>query len=284
MPKFDKLSDLVRGLVNQDDQTDQANSPLAFDEPLVTTRPDGTPLTISDVDALAKAIAERSITVAALEQFLFRPAFAFDRKVIDAVLGVAREGRENELLPKRDENCWYYIPSSTGAVMELINRVTVSRNMVVYDIGSGWGKPAMLLALLTGANVVGVDWEPSYCAKATEAAAKLNIDNARFVCADVRDVDLIDGDVFYLFHPFEGDVLEDFLDTVLMRVALQKPIIVVFEGPGRKRLRSRTWLVEDHSHGRNRWYRHSVGVFHSDPRKVALFLAGLGVKQGQVAK
>ena len=64
------------------------------------------------------------------------------------------------------------------------------------------------------------------------SAASLGLTNVVFDHADVRDVDLGDGSIFYLYFPFRGDVASTVAAT-LGALAREKDVVVYFSGPER---------------------------------------------------
>jgi SAM-dependent methyltransferase len=72
-----------------------------------------------------------------------------------------------------------------AATLELIERMDVSRNDRVLDVGSGLGGPARQLAAATGAHVTGVDISAEYCAIASTLSARTGLgDRSRFVTGE----------------------------------------------------------------------------------------------------
>jgi hypothetical protein len=101
---------------------------------------------------------------------------------------------------------------------------------VVFDLGSGNGKVALTVAASTPAQVCGVEIGESYVAAARRSAAFLGLGNVRFVQADVREVDLSRGSIFYLYYPFHGSVARD-VAVALGTLARARPITVYSAGP-----------------------------------------------------
>ncbi|MGQ0506167.1 MAG: class I SAM-dependent methyltransferase [Myxococcaceae bacterium] len=108
--------------------------------------------------------------------------------------------------------------------------VQPSARDTVFDLGSGNGKFAVTVAASTHAQVTGVEYGPSYVASARHTAERLGMHNASFVCADARTADLSLGSVFYLFHPFYGEVAQAVAER-LGTLAGNKNITVFAQGP-----------------------------------------------------
>lgn len=101
---------------------------------------------------------------------------------------------------------------------------------VVFDLGSGSGKLALTVAASTFTRVQGVECEGRYVAHARGAAAGLGLANATFEQADVRDVELSSGSVFYLYYPFRGPVAAA-VAARLGALARQKELTIWASGP-----------------------------------------------------
>lgn len=105
-----------------------------------------------------------------------------------------------------------------------------------YDIGSGLGRVPLLVHLLTGCAVHGVDLEPAFVDFARARAADLQLESATFTTDDARSFDLgskagiagyiDDGEntggadtAYFLYTPFRGPLLAH----VLTRIQSQTP-------------------------------------------------------------
>ncbi len=81
--------------------------------------------------------------------------------------------------------------------------------MTVLDIGAGAGKFCLAAALaVPTATFVGVEWRGHLVQLASRLAARLGVDNARFIHADALALDWSGYDAFYLFNPFAEQLLE----------------------------------------------------------------------------
>ena len=101
---------------------------------------------------------------------------------------------------------------------------------VVFDLGSGSGKLALTVGGSSQARVVGVECGASYVASARQSARTLGLQNVTFVHADVRDVSLEPGTVFYLYFPFRGAVARTMAQR-LGQLARTRAITVYTSGP-----------------------------------------------------
>ncbi len=101
---------------------------------------------------------------------------------------------------------------------------------VVFDLGSGSGKLALTVSASTTSRVVGVECCAPYVDASRVSASALSLKNLRFDHADVRDVDLSEGSIFYLYFPFRGELARTVAER-LGALATQKPIRVYSSGP-----------------------------------------------------
>lgn len=101
---------------------------------------------------------------------------------------------------------------------------------VVFDLGSGSGKLALTVSASTRSQVVGVELCADYVEEARNTAADLSLHRLRFVHADAREVDLSSGSVFYLYHPFRGEVASS-VAHALGSLARKKDIRIFCAGP-----------------------------------------------------
>lgn len=122
------------------------------------------------------------------------------------------------------------IGSRARQTADFINALEPGRDDVVFDLGSGSGKLALTVSASTLSQVVGVEFCADYVDEARSTAATLSLRNARFVACDARDVDLSPGSIFYLYHPFRGDVAST-VAHALGALAREKDIRIFSAGP-----------------------------------------------------
>lgn len=77
----------------------------------------------------------------------------------------------------------------------------------VLDVGSGAGKFCIVGAAISGATFTGVEHRQGLVDIATDAAARVSVESARFVCGTVSDIDIAKFDALYFFNPFEENML-----------------------------------------------------------------------------
>jgi SAM-dependent methyltransferase len=117
-----------------------------------------------------------------------------------------------------------YHPSGVASIVRALIEVPVRVDDVVIDLGAGLGKVVLLAHLLTGATARGIEIQPLLVDRARDAARRLGA-SARFTHADVRDADVDDGTVFFLYLPFTGPALTRVLQR-LHAIAKRRAIVV----------------------------------------------------------
>ncbi len=135
-----------------------------------------------------------------------------------------------------------YQPTPARIVLDLSRRLQLGPDDVVYDLGAGLGRVAMIMGLISNAQIKGVEYEPSYVEYARLRAERLNLARTTFINGDARDVDYADGTVFYLYTPFKGSVLQTVLDR-LRAESQRRRIRVCTYGPGTLEVLPQEWLA-----------------------------------------
>jgi SAM-dependent methyltransferase len=126
---------------------------------------------------------------------------------VDFALGITAlpqdDGRD---LPR---GCVPYLPCSVDTLLRLVDQAPVRASDVFVDIGSGVGRAAALVSLLTGAPVVGLEIQRAHVSAARQLAARLNLARVSFVEGDAVELTtaLTTGSTFFLYCPFSGDRL-----------------------------------------------------------------------------
>jgi SAM-dependent methyltransferase len=102
-----------------------------------------------------------------------------------------------------------YVPCSVDALLRVVDRAPVRATDVFVDLGSGIGRAAALVHLLTGAGAIGVEIQPELVAAADRLAARLRAPRVSFVEGDAAALSpgMSIGTVFFLYCPFGGERL-----------------------------------------------------------------------------
>jgi hypothetical protein len=146
-----------------------------------------------------------------------------------------------ESTTEREPDMVFYQQTPARIIVELAERVGSSANEVFVDIGSGLGLVAIAVNLITGIKSIAIEYEPAYCNYAKACALQLNVTGVEFIYADAREGDYSEGTIFFLYTPFEGNMLQDVLN--ILRKASQKKQIRIFTyGPCSAHVAGQNWL------------------------------------------
>ncbi len=135
-----------------------------------------------------------------------------------------------------------YQPTPARIVLDMVERLGLASDDVFYDLGSGLGRVALLVGLVSGSRAKGIEFEPAYCDYAQRRAATLGLSHVTFVNADAREVTYADGTVFYLYTPFKGKILQRVME-LLHYEARTRRIRVCTYGPGTRDILDQEWLA-----------------------------------------
>jgi hypothetical protein len=160
---------------------------------------------------------------------------------------------------EREPEMVSYQPTPARIVLELIERASLKKEDVFYDVGSGLGQVSMLVNLLSGVRAKGVEFEPAYCDYARRCAKELSLSRVEFINADAREVDYSDGTIFFMYTPFEGKLLQEVLEK-LKGESLKRKIRVCTYGPCTLQVSRQSWLKCADQNGNS---VHKLAVFES---------------------
>ncbi len=142
---------------------------------------------------------------------------------------------------QREPEMVYYVQTPTRFVLEMIERAPIAAGDVFYDVGSGLGQVVILVALLTGARAVGIEYEPAYCQHAQVIAESLEVPNVRFLNQDAREASYADATVLFLYTPFLGQMLQQVLGLIEPQ-ARERPLTICTYGPCTHQVATQSWL------------------------------------------
>jgi predicted O-methyltransferase YrrM len=93
-----------------------------------------------------------------------------------------------------------YVPSREPVVMKMLEMAKVTRNDVVYDLGSGDGRIVITAAKKFGARGVGVEIDPKLVREATRHAREAGVaDRVKFVQGDIFEADIREATVITMY-------------------------------------------------------------------------------------
>ena len=157
---------------------------------------------------------------------------------VNGLLGISAAPEETR---QREPEMVYYQQTPIRIILDLVERVEIREHDLFYDVGSGLGQVPIVVSLLTDVRCIGVDFEPAFCEYATRCAENLNLRNVEFVSRDAREASLAEGTIYYLYTPFQGVMLQQFLGR-LQDEARQRAITVCTYGPCSHDVADERWL------------------------------------------
>jgi hypothetical protein len=177
----------------------------------------------------------------------------------DFVNGLLATGDTPQETLAREPEMVYYQPTPARLVLEMIDRAGIDPDDLFVDVGSGLGQVPILVALLTGAEALGIERDPAYYTYAQHSAQALGVTNVRFANLDAREADYSAGTVFYLYTPFQGHMLQEVLAR-LQRGAGGRAVRICTYGPCTHDVADAPWLAQA---GTELLRDHTLAVFHS---------------------
>jgi SAM-dependent methyltransferase len=125
---------------------------------------------------------------------------------IDAVFGLDELLEDGSDLPA---GCVPYLPCAMDVLLRVADLVPVRSADVFVDIGSGVGRAAVVMHLLTGASVIGIEVQSGHVNAARALTQRLGLGNVTFVQGDAVQLttEFTAGSVFFLYCPFSGERL-----------------------------------------------------------------------------
>jgi precorrin-6B methylase 2 len=94
----------------------------------------------------------------------------------------------------------HFVPTSTGIADAMLEGAHVTKDDVVYDLGSGEGDIVIEAARKYGARGVGIEIDPKLVATSREHAAKAGVgDRVEFRVGDLFEADIADATVITLY-------------------------------------------------------------------------------------
>jgi hypothetical protein len=161
---------------------------------------------------------------------------------VDRVFGLEAHAEDGRELPR---GCAPYLPCPVEVVIAAIDEAAINSADVFVDIGSGVGRVGLLVRLLTGAGVIGIEVQSSLVALSKHHAQELGLERFSTIWGDASHLAryIPIGSVFFFYCPFSGLRLSRVLDD-LEGIAKMRPLRlcgVNTNFPGRP------WLDATHS-------------------------------------
>jgi Histone methylation protein DOT1 len=159
----------------------------------------------------------------------------------ELISGVLQFNEPSDDLAELPPEMVFYQPTPARHIFDLIERVELTEQDVLVDLGSGLGHVPLLASICSGARSIGIELEAAYVDCAQRSACALNLNRVSFVRQDARAADFSAGTVFYLYTPFTGTILRTVLDS-LRREATGREIRVCTFGPCTPIIAKERWL------------------------------------------
>jgi hypothetical protein len=174
---------------------------------------------------------------------------------VDELLGIEPPPPDISDLPR---GAVPYLPSAVGDILAMVLEAPVRAEDQLVDLGSGLGKAVILAHLLSGACAHGVEIQEPLVSSARARCKRLALPGVSFVHANAAESEL-DGSIFFLYAPFNGDMLTRVLRR-LEEVARRRPLVICAV---QLEFRDVPWLVPRESSSVSLMLYHSR--LHSDP-------------------
>lgn len=125
---------------------------------------------------------------------------------LDAVFELDAIPEDGPDLPR---GCVPYLPCSVDALLRVIDEARVRPDDVFVDVGSGLGRAATLVHLLTGASAIGIEIQSDLVHAARGLATRLRAPRVSFILGNAVELtgQIAIGSVFFLYCPFSGERL-----------------------------------------------------------------------------
>lgn len=163
---------------------------------------------------------------------------------LDTLVAGVLDFKEPGDAPEPGADMVFYQPTPAREIFGFIQHASITPQDVVMDLGAGLGHVALLTAICTGARCIGIELQPAYVASARQCADALQVRHVEFIEQDVRQADLSEGTVFYLYTPFMGGILRKVLD-MLKHEAQGRAIRLCTLGPCTAIVAGEPWLKAD---------------------------------------
>jgi hypothetical protein len=153
---------------------------------------------------------------------------------IDLVLGIPPPPPDRDL----PHGAVPYLPAGVDEIIALVREAPVRASDELVDLGAGLGRVLVLVHLLSGARTHGIEIQPHLVDRARATCAELRLWAVTIEQANAAE-HALDGSVFFLYAPFNGEMLAQVVRR-LEEVARRRRIII---GTVDLELHDTPWLV-----------------------------------------
>jgi len=195
---------------------------------------------------------------------LHRSSRPIDDREVDALLGIDEEEARLDPVELVLEHGNEFIDAYDGSPYEVardaVRRLLAVRGDILYDLGCGYGRVVLWAALVSDAEVRGIELVPERANPAQRAIRRLRLANARVTLGNVLSTRFDDGNLFFLFDPFSSETMQR-VTRRLAGIARDHPIRIASHWMSNDVLARRRWLREEHD----------PRVANGDPYRLRLF-------------
>jgi len=200
------------------------------------------------VDEMFARFAPRPGAIRGIIEYLHGSNIPILDPVLNRLLGIRDYELEETLSPGIESSAAYQSEDHfyQGTPYELIRRILIELELtssdVLVDLGSGYGRMVIYAALATNIKkAIGIELVAERASVSSRTAEELGLANVEFQNSHVKDADIQDGTVFYLFNPFSDETFALAMDK-LREVAKTKKITMVFWQCNESALAQCTWM------------------------------------------
>lgn len=158
------------------------------------------------------------------------------------IIGIRTRGYADPL----EDGHYHYSTISYRTLFQIFKFIRPTTDDLLFDLGCGKGRALCSAALFPFKKVVGVEFNNELC-----QIAKINCENMRWrksayeIVHDLaQNIDYSSGNVFYLFNPFDAEILSDVLSKIQSTLVSNPRIIrLVYVNPKEELVLARTsWI------------------------------------------
>jgi predicted RNA methylase len=164
-------------------------------------------------EAIRESIIQGKVSISEFRAALLDVPYVERDAWVDAIFQLDGCGEDTPELP---QGCVPYLPCAVTALLQIAEKAPVTAADVFVDIGSGAGRAAVLMHLLTGASSLGIEIQATHLQTARELVKRLCLSKVTFVQGDAAEISpaYAEATVFFLYCPFSGVRLERFLNQI----------------------------------------------------------------------
>jgi len=168
---------------------------------------------------------------------------------LDKILGIESKRHERKIDLKKITQLfgieqYKYEGTPYNYIRYFLNLLKPGTNDTIYDLGCGYGRVVLYGALSCPSKFKGIEIIPERVMVANQIKMHFSIGNARFKQGNVLDFSYADGNIFFLFNPFQEETLAA-VGNRLQKISMKKSLkIVTWGGSSNDFFSQQNWLKE----------------------------------------